>query len=404
MRKTCVPTVATIAATFCLAHALAALTPAAQESQDRLREAIDRIGTVHSEPTTPQERGSVATLLDEAWDVLLASPREARPLVERALSQSTNSFQVIDLAHLYLVLTEDPKQVSKVANLIMKVDPNAYPSKFFILSSGFAALECGDCRQSALKILELRDLKTTVVEHALPVDLSLGILFALGPYGDAILPQLSSALKSESCAVRRNALRAIAHILPWEAPPGIVELALEDPCKEARLMAWEALGELASPELPPAATRLVSEAGSRDHDEMVAIIDALKAATTAPALQALRHFEAVSDPDLKKRVAEALLELENGRGELLPLQDKEVPRSRKDRRSILAALSKTKRTRAFEYEAEDHTLLTNLLPEDYPAVNQARLAVLRRVSDECLYEHAQLSKVAHYLRRFHSLK
>ena len=58
------------------------------------------------------------------------------------------------------------------------------------------------------KMLELSELEAYIAQHALPVDVDLGILFTLGRYGDQAVPHAMKMLDHPECAGRANAATA----------------------------------------------------------------------------------------------------------------------------------------------------------------------------------------------------
>jgi hypothetical protein len=365
--------------------------------QKEIAEALDAIRGKDLSKLTDTEMEAFNKQLDEAWETALKHPKEAKRAVRAALSQeSQDSFRTIDLARLLLALDSD--LTGEAAAALAKADPNAYPDGFFQVASGMAALHCESCLPVALKMLELRELRTGIAAHALPVGMELGLIFTIGQYGDASLGGVLSGLDSESCVIRGNATLATGQLLPAAEPAQVGKIALGDPCEGSRRNAWGALGMLNSPSLSTLAMKRLAAEKPPSVDERKAMVSGLSLAFSRDVFEPLRLLSSDSDPEVAKAAREGLEGVEKHAPTLAELSKQVGSAPASFRAQVQRLLKKARQDGRFEFRGRRMELLPALSPADLPLLNEARAAVLNRVSDECLYEYFDLTYVASALR------
>jgi HEAT repeat protein len=361
--------------------------------------ALDALRGVDLSTMSKDEQQAFEKQLAATWHVLLDHRSIAKPEVRKALSkEQTDSFRIIELAHLLIVLEERPNVKEAVAAL-RNVDPNAYPHGFFQVASQMSALHCVDCLPAVLGMLRLKQLETGIPEHALPIGLETGLVFTLGQYGDAAVPATVEALTSKDCAVRRNAALAVGHLLPGATPATLTHMALEDDCLEARRQVWVGLGQLDDPALPDLVSRRLAGSPPVTREERLAMIDGLALSFNRAAEKPLTALMDDPEIDVAKKAQDAWdgIHLHAPTRAQLQAGSEASPDRAARTRTLLEAAKKKGR---FEYEGQRTDLFSTLTPADLPLVNAARAAVLNRLSDECLSEYGDLSYVA---RGLHSL-
>jgi hypothetical protein len=374
------------------------VSPAASKDADaQVAAAVDSVRGVDLKSMSKEERKALEEKLDKTWHVLLDHRSIARPAVRKALSaERTDSFRIIELAHLLIVLEERPN-VKEAMVALQNADPNAYPHGFFQVASQMAALHCSDCLPAVLGMLRLKDLETGIPQHALRIGLERGLVFTLGQYGDAAIPAAVEALKSEDCVVRRNAALAVGHLLPTTVPATLMRMALEEKCLEARKQAWVSLGQLDAPGLPDMVSKRLAGSPPVTKEERLTMIDGLALSFNRAAERPLTALMDDPEMDVGKRAQEAWdgIHLHAPTRAQLQAGGQASPERAERTRKMLESAKKKGR---FEYEGQRTDLFATLTPADLPLVNATRAAVLNRLSDECLDEYSDLSYIARGLR------
>ena len=370
---------------------------AAEADPQTVADAIASIRGVDLSKMSEPEKIALGDRLDRCWRVLTGHPGEAEPAVRAALrDEREDSFRIIDLSHLLIVL--DEHLMDEAAAALMRADPNRYPEGFFEVSSNMAARHCSACLRVVLRMLELTDLHTNIPEHALPVDLELGLIFTIGQFGDGALDGVRAGLDSENCIVRGNAALALAFLLPATAPPRIRQLALEDSCEATRGKAWRALGALDDPSLAGLAMKRLAAGPSLAAAERKDIALGLLSTSRGSVEEPLRLLKVDPDADVAEEAKKGLDDLEKHPRALMHLRGQVGSASPGTRSRMQALLRKAAKKGRFEHEGGGETLLAALVPGDLSLLNEARAAVLNRLSDECLYEYSDLSRAARVLR------
>jgi hypothetical protein len=175
-------------------------------------------------------------------------------------------------------------------------------------------------------------------------------------------------------------------------------MAVKDTCEMARIQAWHALASAADSRVAQTAQRRLGATPAPTKDERWAMIGALTSGfgqdTKAP-LEALAHDK---DAHIAEDARKGLDELEQGSAAFATLRGKLGQGSDAQHAKLEGALRAATEKGRFEYkESMDDTVLA-LRPADLSLVHQARLSVLRRYSDECLYEFRTLSILLSILR------
>ncbi len=371
----------------------------AQEAPKSIAAAIDSMRGHRFDRLSDPEKDNLGRELDEAWSVLTGDPDAARPAIRAVLAKErADHFLVLDLAHLLLLL--DPAASEEVAVVVAQADAKAHPPATFHAASRMAASGCQKCLPAVLKILELETLDTAIPAHALGIDISLGLIFTVGHYGDGAVEAVRARLGSESCVVRGNAAMAYGLLLGEGIPTALVKIATGDPCPEARAKAWVSLGYLEEPSLARlAARRLDSEPGPEAH-ERLAMAQGLSESFSPSVLPVLRRLAEDQDPKVKEQARRGL----TGVGEVAPRVLERALGWRSVPESARAKLQKELKRAVKEgrFDADDdynpERILSAATPEDLPLLRQARAAVLGRLSDECLSEYLTLTYAARALR------
>lgn len=257
---------------------------------------------------------------------------------------------------------------------------------------------CGACLPAVLKMLELKQLSTGIPEHALPIDLDLGLVFTIGQYGDAALDGVRAGLESEDCIIRGNAALAVGQLLPMIEPAAVRKIALGDPCEESRRKAWEALGMLDSPFLARLVARRLADGRPPSIEERQSMVSGLSHAFSRAVTEPLKVLSEDSDPEIAEAARKGLEGIEKHAPTPSELRTKAGSASPSTRSKVRRLLKKAKQDGRFEFEGRRMELFAALTPDDLALLNEARAAVLNRVSDECLYEYFDMSYVARALR------
>ena len=370
---------------------------AGEDEGQAIARAVEAIRGQDLTKLSGDEKDEFGERLDAAWEFLIEHRKKALPAVEAALTrEQEDSFRIIDLAHLLVVLDTDRAEQS--AGFLLKVDPNSYPAGYFDSASAMAALRCKACLPAVLRMLELEHLDTAIPEHALPIGIDLGITFTIAPYGDAALAGVREALTSEQCAERANAALAIALLLPSDEPPVLGKMALEDSCEAARRGAWGALGALDSPVLARLATERLEAAETPSIEEREAIAGGLSAAFSRTVLAPLERLASDPDPGVAKRAREGRDGITRHAPTIADLKARAGSGSPALRSKVQRLLKGARDRGHFEFEGKRLELLPALTAADLPLLNEARASVLRRISDECLDEYYDLRYIARALR------
>jgi hypothetical protein len=279
-----------------------------------------------------------------------------------------------------------------------RANPNDNPWGYWKVAQWAASTHSRDCRPIMLQAAKLRSLDEYIAQHALRVDLALGLTFLWGTYGDELTPELEAIIKSQDCAERGNAAFGMGLLRARPDMAAAREMAVKDTCEMARIQAWHALASAADSRVAQTAQRRLGATPAPTKDERWAMIGALTSGfgqdTKAP-LEALAHDK---DAHIAEDARKGLDELEQGSAAFATLRGKLGQGSDAQHAKLEGALRAATEKGRFEYkESMDDTVLA-LRPADLSLVHQARLSVLRRYSDECLYEFRTLSILLSILR------
>jgi hypothetical protein len=362
-------------------------------AEERVLEAIDALRGHSAEGLNEREKRRLGKRLDAAWDVLIDEKKIAEGMVREVLErEQSDSFLIIDLCGFLLSLDQEDAALEEIAGYLSRVDPNVYSHGFFLAAATMAGGQCEACRPSVLKMLELKELEAHIAMHALRVEIDLGLVFTISAYGDDIIDDVVARLDDPDCAVRGNAARAVGNLLPLRDFPEIRRMAMEDECALARAGAWMGLILLQDPKSEDLVLKRL------EHRETLAPMEKqylpmVLASTGSKSARA--HVETLmrdDDPELAKWARKVFSNLH-------PLQEMDTGRadSRK-RRKMQKRLERIARKGYSGRELAGRDLLAALTPDDLPLLNEARAAVLSRLSDECLYDYYPMTFAAAKLR------
>lgn len=365
---------------------------ASKKEMAKVNVAIDSIRG--HDPRTHSEAQSEALdrELDRAWDVLQKHASVSRSVIPTVLDdEAEDSFLLIDLSHLFVVLEEgDPDALDLASQWLLRANPRVYPSGYFAVVSIMGSQRCERCLPAVLKLLELDELHTSIEEHALPVELDLGLLFSIGPYGTGALAPLIEALDDPDCTVRRNAVFVISSLLTPGAVGPIESVATGDECIDARSAAWLALGTMGAPSVPRLIRDRVTSAAIVEKEEQLSMIFGLNQLYFLEDATLLEQFAEHSDLEVAKAATQALEALPEGDENVAGLLANAGSRSDEGRSPAVALLNSAVKDGHFEFSGSAKDLEAVLTKDDLPLVNEARASVLRRATDECLYEYRKL--------------
>jgi hypothetical protein len=375
------------------------LSLAASKDQVRQRanDAIDTIRGGDVRSLTDEEKESLSNTLDEAWKIILDKPKVSKPLVRSALArEKTDDVRIIDLTHLLLVL--DSGLLEEAAAALSRADLNAFPEGSFFAIVLMAANHCRPCLPTVIKMLEMEELDTGIAQHALPVDLELGLIFTVAQYGDDIVAQVRDGLRSDNCVIRGNAAFALGILLPRVHPVAIRKIAMQDTCLGARTKAWKSLGLLDDPALARLAGERLEESPAPDRRERLAIVEALSLAFVRTVLKPLERLTKDKDKEVATAAKRAVQSIKEEAPSLAYLRVNAGSAPPTTRSKILKHLRKAAKNGRFEFEGDRRQLIAAVTVDDLQLLNSARAAVLNRVSDECLYEYFDLTYTARAVR------
>jgi len=384
---------------FALLLASIALIPChtAASGQDRvLAEVVAAIDSVRGHEPRALDDDALQRLnlvLDEAWDTLKRHPQVARTEIRKALrTEKVDGFFIVDQALLLVDLDEGKLEtLHEVVPFIEKIDPNANPTSYWRLASIMAQRRCTGCLPAVVRMLLLDRLGDSIPEHALTVDLQMGLLFSLGPFAEEAIPHLATTLAAGSCRARENAAMMLPVLLTDSIPDALRELPFADECPSARVTAWLALGAMGDPKLVELADRrLGASASPPSVEERLAIAGALARPYRLPPDALLRRMSSDEAPDVAKAAADALAGREEALATVRDLRANLGSADPATKKSIRRALERAGRKGVLEFDGSAKDLEAGLAPQDLPLVRGALASVLRRQSDECLYEFKKL--------------
>ena len=370
-------------------------------SPDPVARAIDSIRGVKLDGLSGDEKEALGNRLDDAWKTLLENLKTAKPAIRKVLQEERDdSFLIIDLSRLLLAMEEgDRSTLEEIVAPLSRSDPNTYGRGYFELASHMAATHCKACLPAVLKMMELREIEAYIEDHALPVGRYLGLLFTVVQYDDATLEPSQQGLSSENCAVRANAVMVFGLLLPETYPASIRRMAMQDDCPLARRAAWEALDWLDDPARGGLVTERLTAQPAPDVEERQAMVSSLAGGFSESLMAPLETLAADSDPNVAtyaKRALEGVKRSVSLMGQLKATRDEARRPKERKARSAVSAAARTGRFDGFDGKTTDLALA--LTPDDVPLLKRARLAVLKRLSDECLYEYNSLTNAAMALR------
>jgi HEAT repeat protein len=234
-------------------------------------------------------------------------------------------------------------------------------------------------------MLEVEQLESYIAEHALPVDLDIGLLFTLVLYGEEIVPEVTARLDSPSCVVRANAAYTLGMLLPPVIPPAIETMAASDGCDRARHSSMRSLAIADPPALFRVLNKQLSDSQQPEQSELMAILEAL---SLAPPRQAIPYLEKLSrdNDNVVAQTAATTLEMFQmlAKGERVPRLSN--TKDTQARSQLLRDLNMAVEKKRFKSSMAPVDMVALLQDEDYSLLNKARVSVLRRFSDECLGE------------------
>jgi HEAT repeat protein len=247
-----------------------------------------------------------------------------------------------------------------------------------------------------LGLLKLEKLRASIPEHALAVDLDMGFLFAIGPYGIRATDAVLEAAQNSSCVVRKNAIRVTRLLLDPSAVSAVRAVALRDMCVEARNEAWTTLGVLGDPQLNELVQQRLSSAEPLLKEEKLGMVSGLETRYRSSDKSVTEKFVHDPDPDVSGAAAKAIggRDDQEEAGKLLANVGS---KSSTERSMALDLLKDAVRTGRFDFEGTAFDLEAMLTPADLTFLNEARASVLRRASDECLHEWKKLYLVGSVL-------
>ena len=357
----------------------------------KVNSAIDNLRGHDSRTLTTQSSEGLDEKLDKAWDILSKYTSISKKRIPEVLSEErSDSFLLIDLSYLYLVLNEGSDSSMALASTwLLRADPGYYPNGYFYAASVMGSKRCRSCLPAVLGLLRLDRLSASIPEHASLVDLDMGFLFAIGPYGTSATHALVMAMQDSSCTVRKNAVRLTRALLDPGAVSAVRAVASGDTCLEARNEAWTALGILGDVQLGGLIQRrLASEAQQVPKEEKLAMVSGLEALYQLPDKSVAERL--VQDPE--PEVSAAATKMIKGAGDpnAGKLLENVGSKSSTERSRALGLLKDAIRTGTFEFKGTAFDLEAMLTEADLISLNEARASVLRRASDECLYEWKKL--------------
>ncbi len=375
---------------------------ASSSSQDPAKAvaaAIDQLRGVHLEGMSVADKDALGARLDQAWDVLYDHPEDAvKAIVEVLATEKDDNFLLVDLAHILTLL--DPDHPEPAAAALIKAKVTADPPGTFHAAANMAAVHCAACLPAVLRILEIKDADTQIVEHALPIDPELMLTFTLGQYGDDAIAPVGAKLSSDNCVVRGNAALALGVLQPPAIPAAIRTIAAADACEGARSKAWAALGLLDDPQLVGAATKRLAGAPPAPKIERLGIVHGLGATFSPAAKGPLKTLTKDSDPAVASAARRALHGLDELARRMDQIKKERAGVPPRKRAKMIRKLEKTARVGRVDLGPEPDDLLTTLTPSDIPLLNRARAAVLARLSDECLDEYYPMTHAVRALRGY----
>ena len=184
---------------------------AAPSSRDPVRAvaaAIDQLRGVHLEGMSVADKDALGARLDQAWDILYDHPEDAvKAIVEVLATEKDDNFLLVDLAHILTLL--DPDHPEPAAAALIKARVTADPPGTFHAAANMAAVHCAACLPAVLRILEIKDADTQIVEHALPIDPELILTFTL-----------AEGARTEARKIARGFPRPFAPAPGWTRPGG----------------------------------------------------------------------------------------------------------------------------------------------------------------------------------------
>ena len=355
-----------------------------------LLSAIDSVRGINIRDISHAEKMRIGKQLDAAWRTLETQPTRSKELLREALLKETeDDFFLIDLSELYLRLDLKPSEIDDVPRWLIHADPNAYADAYFHMTSRMSVLDRESWKQLVLRMLELDQLESYIVKHALSVDLDMGLLFTVVPYGEEIVPEVTARLNSPSCVVRANAAYTLGMLLPPVIPSKIETMAASDGCDRACHSSMRSLAIADPPALFRVLDKQMSDGQQSEQRELMAILEAL---SLAPPRQAIPYLEKLSrdNDNVVAQAAATTLEAFRvaAKGDWTPrlssLKDAQA------RSQLLRDLNMAVEKKRFESSIAPSDMIALLQDEDYSLLNKARVPVLRRLSDECLYEFAIL--------------
>ena len=379
-------------------NARPARSPTATEDPEAaVATAIEQLRGVDLQGMSEAQKTALGERLDKAWDTLFDHPDAAKKAIRGVMAaEQKDSYLLIDLAHLWTNL--EPKSPQFAAAALLKADVTANPGGTFHAASTMAALHCGECLPAVLRILEIKDPDTQIVQHALPIHQDLMLIFTVGQYGDDAVGPVGAKLSSDSCVVRANAALALGVLQPVSIPADLRRMAVEDACEDARAGAWSTLGLLDDPLLARSASKRLKTSPEPSKAERRAIASALGSSFSQAAKEPLTALASDRDPEVASDAQKALAGLESLEKQMAKLRVGRAGASSSKHSKMIRQLEKAVREGRTEPMIEREQLLVTLTAADVPLLNRTRAAVLGRLSDECLYEYFPLTYAARALR------
>ncbi len=373
----------------------------AQDGAELVSVAIDGIRGVELNALTQDEGRALEQRLHRTLELFEKHPEESLAAIRAALTDETeDGFLLIELSQLYMILRGEEASPIEIAEWVERADPRAFPDGFFNLAAQMAAANCTDCLGAAQLILRFDEMRAYIPRHALEVDLDLGLLFVLGPYGTKAEGLLRAKLSGGNCQEQRNAARMLTFLAPRELPEELEMLALGDACLEARGAAWRSIGALGHHKI--GALVLARLEGAPTTEEQLAMVDGLGGVYFPHVIDSLRVLSGSANEEVAAAASmrlNELVELEVETGRLREgVGSAEAAEISKTRDLLRRAAA----TGQFSFEGSEADFRAQVEVSDLELLNSAKAAVLARQSDECLYEFSTLFQTARLLRQMAS--
>ncbi len=371
-----------LAATLSLAMGIQPAT--GPDAKTKVRSVIDGLRDVQLSTLNDAEGRKLEQRLHEALETLSQHPIEARLQIRDALdAELEDHFLLLELSQLFVLLNDDAEEdeLLEVVPWVARADPSAFPDAYFNLASAMAASRCTECLDAVLRILGLSALSAVIPAHSLPIDLDLGLLFVLGPFGADLTPVLLGKLQRGSCIERRNSARVLGFLLPREFPRELKSLIESAACSAAKAEAWRTAGTLGHTPVLGWIERSLAE--STGPEEQLGMVEGARglAPEGRPVLEILAESE---HPEVVAAATAGLAELAGARDVLQDAQRRFGSAADSEKSAFRARLEATAASADLEFEGSVISVLERVRPGGSRAPQCGKglrlAATLRRVS------------------------